>query len=211
MQLHYIPDRVELKFCFSKNVNKWETFQTTLIEAKHQLLLPPPTPPTRLNFFAELQKLWHLTWKSANFCSWLLFYECEMALLVSGGFCGPAPWSVRAGAALLLYCRFVLQIIWFLFVIKSQPEKGEVVLVPPKLSQCPWHDACGSCLICHCWQLKHKHIVIFLDETVQTFQNSLCMQICMLSESTTHAHGIYGKCWEIWKEIVWEVVLFFWT
>lgn len=56
-----------------------------------------------------------------------------MALLVSGGLPGPAPLSLRAGAVLLLYCRFVLQIVWFLFVIKTEPERGEVVLVPPKL------------------------------------------------------------------------------
>lgn len=88
-------------------------------------------------------------------------------------------------------------------------RKGQAELVPPNLTQCPWHDACGCCLISYCWQLKHKHAVIFLDEIVQTFQNSLCVQICMLSESATHAHGIYGKRWEIWKEIVWEAVFFF--
>ena len=34
MQLHYIHDKVELMLDFSKNVNKWKTLQTTLIEAK---------------------------------------------------------------------------------------------------------------------------------------------------------------------------------
>lgn len=133
MQLHYIPDRVELKFGFSRNVNKWKTFQTTLIEAKCQFLFLPPTPPHGFIFLQSCKNHWCLTWKSANFCSWLYLYESEMALLVSGGLPGPAPLSLRAGAVLLLYCRFVLQIIWFLFVIKTKPERGEVVLVPSKL------------------------------------------------------------------------------
>lgn len=92
---------------------------------------------------------------------------------------------------------------------RDPASKGEGVLVPPKLSRCPWHDARGCCPIPYGWQFKRKHTVMFLDETAQTFPNSLCVQPRMLSERTTHTHGIYGKCWEIWKEILWEVSYFF--
>lgn len=137
-----------------------------------------------------------LVWICSGFIGFRGFFWTSILATESRG-CAAALLQLRPSDNLVSFCY------------QDPAKKGEAVLVPPKLRQRPWHDACGSCLICHCWQLKHKHIVIFLDETIQTFQNSLCMQICMLSESTTHAHGIYGKYWEILKEIVWEVVLFF--
>lgn len=211
MQLHYIPDRVELKFGFSKNVHKWKTFQTTLIEAKCQSLFPPPTPQQGFIFFCRVAKTLASDLEISDFLLLVTFVQIWNGFIGFRGFVwASTPVTESRGcAAALLQVRPSDNLASLCY--QDPARKGEVVLVPPKLSQCPWHDACGSCLISHCWQLKHKHIVIFLDETVQTFQNSLCMQICMLSESTTHAHGIYGKCWEIWKEIVWEVVLFFWT
>lgn len=211
MQLHYIPDKVELMFGFSKNVNKWKTFQTTLIEAKCH----SPSSPKRLYFFPKSCKNSD-AWPGNQQISapgytpmnlkWLYWFQW---LCLDWH---PGHWEQGLCSCLHPAWLQVLPSDNLVSLRYGDPaRKGEVVLVPPKLSQCPWHDACGYCLISYCWQLKHKHIVIFLDETVQTFQNSLCMQICMLSESTTHAHGIYGKCWEIWKEIIWEVVLFFWT
>lgn len=180
MQLHYIHDKVELMLDFSKNVNKWKTLQTTLIEAK---CLSSPTKRGE-NIMPDLEIIKFLI-PIASVWIWNHFL----------GFSGWL-WVVPSDD------------LGFILTVTNQEK---LCLCHPISPISPRHNAHGYYPMSYWRQLKHKHTVIFLDEIVQTFQNSLCIQICVLSESTTQAHGIYGEGWKIWKEMVWEVVLFFWT
>lgn len=167
MQLHYIHDKVELMFNFSKNVNKWKPLQTTLIEAKclcsstkrGKSIMPDLGV---IKFLIPIASVW-IRNHFLGFSGWLWVIPSDDL-----GFILPAMNQEK-----LCLCH------------PSHPA--------------PWHNAHSYYPISYRQQLKHKHTVIFLDEIVQTFQNSLCIQICMLSESTTQARGIYGKGWKIWK------------
>lgn len=155
-----------------------------------QSVISPQTPPNKALFFCRVAKTLALDLETSRFQLLVALAWTWNGFIGFSGFV----WSLRTGVVLLLaLCLQVLPSDYLVSLHYGDPaRKGEVVLVPPTLSQCPWHAACGYCLISYCWQLKHKHIVTFLDGTGQTLQNSLCMQICMLSERHTCT-------WNLWK------------